>query len=83
MVTRKSQIARVCGGLVAMNQAVGKPTTRQISVAMAAWWGEQEPEPTTWFPPLGDSVIDWGVYSGPYGGLLDQFDRRWIDYDVY
>ena len=54
-----------------------------LSVAMAAWWGEQAPTPTTWAPPLGDSVIDWGVYSGPYGGLLDQFDRRWIDYDVY
>ncbi len=54
-----------------------------LSVAMAAWWAEQEPDPTTWAPPLGDSVIDWGVYSGPYGGLLDQFDRRWIDYDIY
>ena len=38
-----------------------------LSVAMAAWWAEQEPTPTTWLPPLDEPGIeDEGVYSGPY-----------------
>jgi hypothetical protein len=35
-VIRKSQTPRLCAGRVAMNQAVGKPTRRQSTVATAA-----------------------------------------------
>ncbi len=36
MVIRKSQISRLPGGRVAMNQAVGKPSSAQITVVCSA-----------------------------------------------
>jgi len=46
-----------------------------LSVAMAAWWGEQQPKPTTWIPPLGEPGID------SFPGLSNLFDQRLIDHD--
>ncbi len=37
-----------------------------LSVAMAAWWAEQNPWVDPWTPPINESAPDMGVYSGPY-----------------
>ncbi|MFA5408542.1 MAG: hypothetical protein WC343_07195 [Bacilli bacterium] len=36
-----------------------------LSVAMAAWWAEQNPYADPWTPPT-ESAPDVGGYSGPY-----------------
>ena len=38
-----------------------------LSVAMAAWWGEQHPWVDPWLPPIdGPEIEDAGMYYGPY-----------------
>lgn len=37
-----------------------------LSVAMAAWWAEQNPWVDPWTPPTDESAPDAGSYSGPY-----------------
>ncbi|VVB63400.1 Uncharacterised protein [uncultured archaeon] len=37
-----------------------------LSVAMAAWWGEQNPWADPWTPPLDSAIPDGGIYTGPY-----------------
>ena len=46
-----------------------------LSVALAAWWGEQHPWVDPWLPPLGEPGID------SFPGLSNLFDQRLIDQD--
>ena len=64
---------RLCGGRVAMNQAVGKPMTRQSSVASAV--GKLEAECLG----LGPHLLSAGVFGLQAGLKLSRIDLEQCD----